>query len=333
MGNAGEVALSNTSATVRVADGGSSVVKLTDLDDPSTVDLRLNCSSGAGQVALYVFAEYPLAHVAYGAPPEIGALAAIELLDCSTERTYCFDSAPDGVGSSDPWFGTGCAMFNSYTQYCGSYDGVDFASADMCCGCGGGAYRTVLSKKLSDVLIKYQDSFGTVYDHFTSAYVVVAPVAATPLPTPLPTSTASVCASTCYGETCDYWVNGGYTCEDMETTFNCECAGCSTCPAPTGSPTVPPTFSTAPTGTPSPTIPLATQVTLSSAAPCEGTDDDWYCGENRYNECFDSPPDGAAASDPWFGEGCSMFSGQWSYYCGYYDSDDFSSSDMCVHCL
>ena len=74
----------------------------------------------------------------YGAPPEIGALAAIELLDCSTERTYCFDSAPDGVGSSDPWFGTGCAMFNSYTHYCGSYDGVDFASADMCCGCGGG---------------------------------------------------------------------------------------------------------------------------------------------------------------------------------------------------
>ena len=173
--NAGEVALSNTSVTVRVADGGSSVVKLTGLDDPSTVDLRLNCSSGAGQVALYVFAEYPLAHVAYGAPPEIGALAAIELLDCSTERTYCFDSAPDGVGSSDPWFGTG-ARCSTRTR-----------TTRLLRRRGFRVRRHVLRlrRPRADGLVEealrradqMPDSFGTVYDHFTSAYVVVAPVA------------------------------------------------------------------------------------------------------------------------------------------------------------
>ena len=178
--NAGEVALSNTSVTVRVAGGGSSVVKLTGLDDPSTVDLRLNCSSGAGQVALYVFAEYPLAHVACGAPPEIGALAAIRprLLD---RRTYCFDSGPTAVGSSDPWFGTGCAMFRSACRrYCGSYDDVDFASADMCCGCRGGAYRTVLSalRRADQIPGLVRDGVRPLRPRMSSS----APVAATPLP-------------------------------------------------------------------------------------------------------------------------------------------------------
>jgi hypothetical protein len=33
----------------------------------------------------------------------------------------------------------------------------------------------------------------------------------------------------CYGETCDYWATGGYSCNQLETYFSCSCTGCE-CP-------------------------------------------------------------------------------------------------------
>lgn len=33
----------------------------------------------------------------------------------------------------------------------------------------------------------------------------------------------------CYGETCDYWATGGYSCNQLETYYSCSCTGCE-CP-------------------------------------------------------------------------------------------------------
>jgi hypothetical protein len=44
---------------------------------------------------------------------------------------------------------------------------------------------------------------------------------------------AEGCPSTCYTRTCDYWWNAGYGCDDLETTYGCDCAGCAAC-APGG---------------------------------------------------------------------------------------------------
>ena len=34
------------------------------------------------------------------------------------------------------------------------------------------------------------------------------------------------CPSNCYSHTCDYWVDAGYNCSDLEFTYNCDCGGC-----------------------------------------------------------------------------------------------------------
>jgi hypothetical protein len=48
-------------------------------------------------------------------------------------------------------------------------------------------------------------------------------------------TSAGSCSDSCYGQTCDYWAENGYTCTIMETTYSCDCAGCSCgeTPAPT----------------------------------------------------------------------------------------------------
>ena len=72
-----------------------------------------------------------------------------------------------------------------------------------------------------------------------------------------------------------------------------------------------------------------TQVTVSSAAECVTTDDDFYCGENHYNTCTDSH-DGVYRGSFW-GTGCSRFETD-DVWCGTYDDEDFSSNLMCCVC-
>lgn len=37
------------------------------------------------------------------------------------------------------------------------------------------------------------------------------------------------CAATCRGKTCDYWVQGGYACDELVIDYQCDCRGCSLC--------------------------------------------------------------------------------------------------------
>ena len=79
-------------------------------------------------------------------------------------------------------------------------------------------------------------------------------------------SVPSNCEDTCFGYTCDYWIVTGpssesnadydaYTCEIMESVFNCDCGGCECpTPAPTLSPTPLPTVVPFPAPTPEPTL-------------------------------------------------------------------------------
>ncbi len=346
-------------ASVADADA-STVLRLTGIDRAAsgTVGLQINCSSGYDAVTMYVFGEYPLAHVAYGASPAIGALASVDV-DCSG-TPECFDSAPDGSGAGHSWFGTGCGKFNDpyhatagYGHYCGWYgactvqpscthgfvprvtpklvshlraDDDDFSSTDMCCGCGGGDYRAVYSKSLVDIELMNLERSDIVYDRFDGhAYVVIAERPETPSPTPAPmdgddaSSVDAGCPSTCFGYTCGSWTYHGYSCEDMTETYNCECGGCDECPVPSSTPTPLPTFSARPTFTLAPTLPLVTEVKVSNGAACNVASDGEYCGENRYHHCTDTAPDGAGA-----GAYEGFFGegcGQFTampYYCGYY---------------
>eukprot|EP00618_Florenciella_parvula_P000659 CAMPEP_0119479772 /NCGR_PEP_ID=MMETSP1344-20130328/8887_1 /TAXON_ID=236787 /ORGANISM="Florenciella parvula, Strain CCMP2471" /LENGTH=952 /DNA_ID=CAMNT_0007514031 /DNA_START=117 /DNA_END=2972 /DNA_ORIENTATION=+ len=48
---------------------------------------------------------------------------------------------------------------------------------------------------------------------------------------PSPRRLTEECPSTCHDYDCDYWVeaNSEYTCAVMESTYNCDCSGCSMC--------------------------------------------------------------------------------------------------------
>ena len=89
------------------------------------------------------------------------------------------------------------------------------------------------------------------------------------------TSVPSDCDDTCYGYDCDHWVAAGpsssssagydaYTCEIMESVFECDCGGCD-CPAPTPEPTdAPPGTTPGPTFSP---MPSASPVPRPSSTP------------------------------------------------------------------
>ena len=38
---------------------------------------------------------------------------------------------------------------------------------------------------------------------------------------------AGSCPNGCFGQMCDFWVESGYTCSEMESAYGCDCAGCS----------------------------------------------------------------------------------------------------------
>ena len=101
-------------------------------------------------------------------------------------------------GAADP-YGDACDAYDSHPSWCGGYDDSDFTSNEMCCICGGG---------------------------FT-AHPTPHPYSPTPEPsaTHKPTP-AAVCEDTCYGQSCDYWDELGYSCEVLESTYNCGCGGC-----------------------------------------------------------------------------------------------------------
>jgi len=54
------------------------------------------------------------------------------------------------------------------------------------------------------------------------------PPSTPPLAPPPSPGTPAVCGepTKCYGHTCDDWVPSGYTCEQLEGTYGCDCAGC-----------------------------------------------------------------------------------------------------------
>ena len=37
------------------------------------------------------------------------------------------------------------------------------------------------------------------------------------------------CDDTCYDYSCDYWVEDGYTCDELENDYGCDCSGCDEC--------------------------------------------------------------------------------------------------------
>ena len=96
-----------------------------------------------------------------------------------------------------------------------------------------------------------------------------------PSPSPTASSGGGSCANSCYGETCDFWADLGYLCEDLET-YSCDCAGCSCGAGDTPSPTVDPTSqptleptdspSSAPSSSPTQT-PLPTPVPTTTLSP------------------------------------------------------------------
>lgn len=82
---------------------------------------------------------------------------------------------------------------------------------------------------------------------FQASYIAVEPPAPTATPTatphgygygggeydepPAPTATPTYyCPATCYGHTCDYWVQQGFTCSNLESNSNnCDCTQCARC--------------------------------------------------------------------------------------------------------
>ena len=110
-------------------------------------------------------------------------------------------------GATDSYL-DGCADYALVPSWCGGYDDDDFSSLEMCCAC-------------SDVVMP----------------------TATPTISPAPTTD---CAPNCFGHTCEDWVGYGYSCDDLESLYGCNCADCL-CAAPSPVPTLstPPTISCA----------------------------------------------------------------------------------------
>jgi outer membrane biosynthesis protein TonB len=69
----------------------------------------------------------------------------------------------------------------------------------------------------------------------------------TPAPTAAPTSVSGSCPETCQSNSCNFWVQLGYSCDALTTTYGCDCGGCSSCAS---SPTPEPTSTLAPTAGP-----------------------------------------------------------------------------------
>jgi len=63
-------------------DRNTTLLRLDGILDPSMVSVQVNCTAGYDAVRVNLFPEYPLGHMAYGAPLDIGPLASLEV-DCT----------------------------------------------------------------------------------------------------------------------------------------------------------------------------------------------------------------------------------------------------------
>merc|ERR1740120_406525 len=50
-----------------------------------------------------------------------------------------------------------------------------------------------------------------------------------PSPTSGPSPAPGSCPQTCSSNTCNFWVQQGYSCDALTNTYRCDCSGCSGC--------------------------------------------------------------------------------------------------------
>ena len=150
---------------------------------------------------------------------------------------------------------------------------------------------------------------------------------------------SGACPSSCFGASCDYWlsVNPSYTCPLMETTYSCDCTACDCAAPPSGTPTL----SSSPTFSPNPTPTPQTCLSTCYGRSCDGWDTTCSQLEGDYDcdctgcacDCYEggccNTNDGAEGSH---GKGCVTGYDTGLSACGAYDTETFSSNDMCCAC-
>ena len=204
----------------------------------------------------------------------------------------------------------------------GYYDATDCDAYNWGCGsdCEGGAYWT-------DV------GCGCACELAPSG---VPTMTARPSTSPAPTP--PICVTTCYDHSCDYWiaVNPTYTCDFIELNFGCDCADCE-CASTTNPPTTAPSATPRPSTSPVPTPPICLATCFghsceywldeTSAYTCGIMESNFGCDCAGCDCCIDTDN---GATDL-YGDGCQDYAAV-PGWCGKYDSDSFSSDDMCCGC-
>ena len=217
------------------------------------------------------------------------------LISAAPTPTPCFDQA---AGATDP-YGDDCSDYAENPSWCGLYDGEEFSSNMMCCGCGGGGSEANCPSSCFGQTCDYYTAYTCVELETTYSCTCDGCLCGAGSPSPTVSLAPTITCINTDGTTTDEYGNGcaGYQanpdwCEyyddfDFTSSLMCCVCGGGADATPSAAPT---------TLTPGPTA-------------CHDLDGD--------------------ATDP-YGGGCVSYTEP--AWCESYDDVDFSSGTMCCAC-